>query len=118
MSDARAIARERLQHMVDAADAIAEYVARGRQAFETDPAVEDAILFRIVVIGEAAKAVVQRDPALATNLSSVEWSALARMRDRVTHQYWAIDPQIVWDTAVGDIPEVRRLVAGALARLR
>lgn len=78
---------------------------------------ERAVLFRIVVIGEAAKAVVHRDPALASDLSDVEWSALARMRDRITHQYWAIDSQIVWDTAQEDTPEVRGLIAGALTRL-
>jgi uncharacterized protein with HEPN domain len=117
MSDERAIAVERMEHMVEAADAIAAYVARGRTVYDSDAAVRDAILFRIVVIGEAAKAVVQRDPTLATELSEVEWSALARMRDRVTHQYWAIDAQIVWDTAVEDIPEVRALLAEALRRL-
>jgi uncharacterized protein with HEPN domain len=85
--------------------------------YDADAAVRDAILFRIVVIGEAAKAVVHRDPALATELSEVEWSALAKMRDRITHQYWAIDAQIVWDTAVEDIPEVRTVLAGALQRL-
>lgn len=117
MSDDRAIAVERLEHMVQAADTIAMYVARGRAVYDTDAAVRDAILFRIVVIGEAAKAVVHRDPALANDLSEVEWSALARMRDRVTHQYWAVDDQIVWDTAVEDIPEVRALLADALKRL-
>lgn len=117
MSDERAIAVERMQHMVEAADAIAEYVARGRRTYDSDAAVRDAILFRIVVIGEAAKAVVHRAPALAADLSEVEWSALARMRDRITHQYWAIDPQIVWDTAVEELPEVRSLIAGALTRL-
>lgn len=117
MSDARAIVIERMQHMVEAADAIAEYVARGRRAYEADSAVRDAILFRIVVIGEAAKAVVHRDPALAVDLSEVEWSALARMRDRITHQYWAVDSQIVWDTAVEEIPEVRAILAVALDRL-
>lgn len=117
MSDSRAIAIERMQHMVEAADAIAAYVARGRAEYEADEAVRDAILFRIVVIGEAAKAVVQRDPALAADLSQVEWSALARMRDRITHQYWAVDTQIVWDTAVEEIPAVRSLLLTALSRL-
>ncbi len=117
MSDERAIAIERMQHMVEAADAIAEYVARGRPVYDADPAMRDAILFRIVVIGEAAKAVVRRDPTLATDLSDVEWSALAKMRDRITHQYWAVDPQIVWDTAVEEIPEVRAILASALSRL-
>ena len=93
MSEEREIAVERMQHMIEAADTIAEYVARGREAYDADSAVRDAILFR------------------------VEWSAFARMRDRITHQYWAVDPQIVWDTAVTDIPEVRSLLAGALARI-
>jgi uncharacterized protein with HEPN domain len=117
VSDERDIALERLEHMVEAADAIADYVARGRLAYDSDAAVRDAILFRIIVIGEAAKAVVQRDPTLARDLSEVEWSALAKMRDRVTHQYWAVDDQIVWDTAVEDIPELRAVLAGALRRL-
>ena len=117
MSDAREISIERLAHMVEAADAIASYVARGREVFEADSAVRDAILFRIVVIGEAAKAVAQRDPELASELSEVEWSALARMRDRITHQYWAVDTQIVWDTARDDLPLVRDAIAGALKRL-
>jgi uncharacterized protein with HEPN domain len=50
MSDAREMSLERLAHMVDAADAIAAYVLRGRAAFEADPAVQDATLFRIVVM--------------------------------------------------------------------
>lgn len=117
MSDAREITLERLEHMVEAADAVAAYVARGRAAFDTDPAVRDAILFRIVVIGEAAKAVAQRDPGLAAELTEVEWSALARMRDRITHQYWAVDTQIVWDTATADLPVVRDAISSALKRL-
>ena len=44
MSDERAIAVERIEHMVEAADAIAEYVARGRAVFDADQAVRDAIL--------------------------------------------------------------------------
>lgn len=86
--------------------------------FEADLAVQDAIRFRIVVMGEAAKAVAQRDPALAAELAEVEWSALARMRDRITHQYWAVDPQIVSDTAADDLPSVRAAIVSALTRLR
>ncbi len=47
-------------------------------------------------------------------LSEVEWSALVRMRDRITHQYWAVEAQIVWDTAVEEIAAVRAILAMAL----
>ncbi len=77
--------------MLEATDAIVTYTSRGKHVFDNDPAVREAILYQIVVLGEAAKAVVKADPELANELSQVEWSPLARMRDRFTHQYWAIE---------------------------
>ena len=103
--------------MAEAADAIAAYTARGREAFERDPAVRDAILYQVIVLGEAAKAALAADPALETELSEVEWSPLARMRDRVAHHYWATDREIVWATATQAVPELRRALGSALARL-
>jgi uncharacterized protein with HEPN domain len=103
--------------MVTAADAIAGYVARGRAAFDSDPAVRDAILYQIVVLGEAAKATLAADPSLEGMLPGVEWRAMARMRDRVTHRYWATDPEMVWATATRSVPELRQELLGALERL-
>lgn len=103
--------------MLAAAEAIGHYVERGRAAFDSDPALRDAIVYQIVVLGEAAKAVIAADPSLETELPQVEWSLLARMRDKVTHQYWAIDQETVWSTAKQDIPTIRDLLRGALEAL-
>ncbi len=103
--------------MLEAATAIVGYTQRGREAFDADAALRDAILYQIVVLGEAAKAVVKADAILAGELSEVEWSPLARMRDRLTHQYWATDREIVWLTATQDIPALREVLAKAIARL-
>jgi len=103
--------------MVVAADAIAAYVARGRAAFDADPALRDAILYQIVVLGEAAKATLAADPSLESLFPGVEWRAMARMRDRVTHRYWATDPEVVWSTASRSVPELRQELLGALERL-
>jgi uncharacterized protein with HEPN domain len=104
-----------MRHMLSAAEAIATYVARGRAAFDADPAVREAIVFQIIVIGEAAKAVIAADPTIETDLPEVEWSPLAKMRDKVTHQYWAIDQERVWMTAEQDIANIRKLLRAALA---
>jgi uncharacterized protein with HEPN domain len=101
--------------MVEAADAIAGYVARGRGAFDSDPAVRDAILYQIVVLGEAAKAALAADPGLEAAHPDVDWSPVARMRDRVAHHYWATDREVVWATARDAAPALRRAVAAALA---
>lgn len=111
MSKGRQAAIARIRHMVSAADAIAGYVARGRSAFDEDSAVREAIVYQIVIIGEAAKAVTTADPTIVADVTDVEWSLLARMRDKITHQYWAVDREIVWSTATRDIPAIRTTLA-------
>ena len=103
--------------MAEAVDAIGRYVERGRAVFDADPAVRDAILYQIVVLGEAAKAALVADPALVTEAPEVDRSPMARMRDRVTHHYWATDPEIVWATATHAVPELRAALAALRARL-
>jgi uncharacterized protein with HEPN domain len=103
--------------MAEAADAIAVYVARGREAFDGDPAVRDAILYQIIVLGEAAKAAVAAAPDLEAAYPEVDWSPVARMRDRVTHHYWATDYEVVWATARDAVPALRRALGTALAAL-
>ncbi len=113
-SAAAAQAVERLEHMRAAADAIAGYVARGRSAFEADPAVADAVLYQLVVLGEAAKAALQADPALATRFPDVPWSPMARVRDRAAHHYYKLDRDVLWDTARTAVPMAAAAVRTAL----
>jgi uncharacterized protein with HEPN domain len=103
--------------MRDSCVAIADYVGRGRSTFDADPAVRDAILYQVVVLGEAAKGALQADPSLATELPEIEWSPLARMRDRVAHHYWATDREVVWATATIEVPALHDTLTRALARL-
>ena len=51
------------------------------------------------------------DPTIAGDFVEIEWSLLARMRDKITHQYWAVDREIVWATATRDIPAIRATLA-------
>ncbi len=115
--EGREAAVARLRHMLEAADAIIAYTARGREAFESDAAVRDAILYQIVVLGEAAKEALAADPSLEVSLPDVEWSPIARMRDRVAHHYWATDREVVWQTATTAVPALRETLAAALEHL-
>ena len=118
MSKGRDYAIERIEHMISSANYIESYTGRGRSAFDSDSAIRDAILYQIIVIGEAAKAVVNADPTIPALIKTVEWSLWAKMRDRVTHQYWATDREIVWTTATIDVPELRAQLSEALKTVR
>jgi uncharacterized protein with HEPN domain len=100
--------------MREAADAIAGYVARGRMAYDTDQTIRDAILYQTIVLGEAAKAALTSDPDIATEFPAIDWSPMSRMRDRLTHHYWATDRDVVWATASNAVPRLRKAVQAAL----
>ena len=104
--------------MLMAAEAVVRYVERGRATFDADSAVRDAIVHQIEVMGEAAKAVLAADPSLEAELPGIEWSELARMRDKMIHQYWAVNAEIVWATASRDVPAIKAVLTKALDRLR
>ena len=103
--------------MIAAANTINGYTKRGRSAFDTDSTVRDAILYQLIVIGEASKATTAADDSIATVVPTVEWSLWAKMRDRITHQYWATDHEIVWLTATQDVEQLRTDLTKALLRL-
>jgi uncharacterized protein with HEPN domain len=55
------------------------------------------------VIGEAARMISE-----PTKLSrpEIEWTTIAGMRNRIVHEYFRVDFEILWDTIQEDIPKL------------
>lgn len=70
------------------------------QFFE-DAALQDAVLYRLAVIGEAA---VRLRGSSSVALPDLPWHELIGLRNRVIHQYDDLDFSIVWSTLEVDIP--------------
>lgn len=79
----------------------AELAARGREAYDADPALRlafDALSSRV---GDLAKRLVELDPQ---RFSDTIWSAAARNRDIVAHHYHRLDHGLLWVTVTRDFP--------------
>jgi uncharacterized protein with HEPN domain len=94
-----------LQSLLDilqSAQIATNYLAgRSRDELETDLQLQDAIVRRLLIIGEASRRVSE---TTRQTLSTIPWSAINGMRNRLVHEYDEIDLDIVWSTVVNSLP--------------
>jgi uncharacterized protein with HEPN domain len=73
------------------------------EAFVTDDKTQAAVLHEITIIGEAVK---RLSTAFRDAQPAVPWRLIAGMRDRLIHQYDAVDLEEVWKTVTSDLPKL------------
>jgi len=93
--------------MLDCCRNILSLAGEGESAFRSDFRVRDALLWNILVLGEACKHVT---PATRGRWPAVPWHDIAGMRDKLVHGYANIDYDLVWLTATTDIPRLRAML--------
>jgi len=71
-----------------------------KQAFLRDIKTQSAILHQLLVIGEAVKKLSEEFRA---QHPEIPWARIAGMRDKLIHQYDAVDLDEVWKTVTKDI---------------
>lgn len=99
-----------LDDILDAIDAIEEYVKGGAKAFRTDRKTRDAVQMRLVAIGEAVKKVQDLGLKPSEAEPAIEWSKIAGMRDVIAHHYWELSETLLWDTVQKSLPPLKDAV--------
>ncbi len=64
------------------------------------------------VIGEATKKLPEEFRSVHPE---VEWSSMARMRDRLIHGYFGVDHTLVWEVVQKHIPPLRQAIQRILS---
>ncbi len=97
-------AHEYLQHIIDETS----YLILTSQGLSQDEFTQNETLKRaytrsLEIIGEAVKYLPNE---VRQQYSSIDWRAIAGMRDRLIHHYFGIDYDIVWDVVINKVPQL------------
>lgn len=82
--------------------------------FQNDPKTLMAVVAELTIIGEAARHVPDE---IVEAHGDIPWALIRGMRNRIVHDYYDVDPVIVWDTVQNDlnplIPPLQALLRAA-----
>jgi uncharacterized protein with HEPN domain len=72
-----------------------------------------AVLRALEIIGEATK---NLSKELKSEQPDVQWSDIAGMRDRLIHQYFGVNLELVWTTVKKSVPELEKQISEMLEK--
>ena len=70
------------------------------------------VVHHLQIVGEAARSI---SPALRVAHPEIPWNNVIAIRNLLVHEYFGVDIEEVWSTAVNDLPLLRPMVAAMLA---
>lgn len=97
-----------VEHILGSLSKIESYTANHTEnSFLKSDITQDAVIRQLEIIGEATK---QISADFKQKNSTIPWSDMAGMRDKLIHDYIDVDLWIVWSTVEKDVPELIRLL--------
>ena len=107
--------REFLDYLADIQEA-SQNISQFIEGMDWDEFAQDqktiyAVVRAFEIIGEAAKKV---PLSVRKRHQNVPWKQMAGMRDKLIHEYFGVDHEVLWKTAQEVIPPVQQLIVMVL----
>lgn len=97
-----------LQHILESIELIEKRMKGvSYEEFNKDIDLQDMVIRRLEVIGEAVRNLPQQ---FRQEHTDVNWQDPADMRSALIHGYFAVDLDVVWDTISNDLPPFKKQI--------
>jgi uncharacterized protein with HEPN domain len=81
------------------------------EEFSKDKKTVFAVVRAIEIIGEAAR---QIPESLKDKHTEVPWKEMAGIRNKIAHEYFGVDVEVIWNTVKENIPQLKPLISDML----
>ena len=102
-----------LRHILDSISKRDSYIdGFTKEEFLDSSLVQDAVIRQLEIIGEATKRLPE---AALKSKPDIPWQSIAGMRDKLIHDYFGVDIETAWLTALEDLPPLKEAASQILA---
>ena len=107
--------RRRLKDILEHAALIRSWVkSMSLEEFARDTRTRYAVQMSLMIMGEAAEAL---PPEIRARHPNIHWRGLADIGNAFRQEYWAVEPQIVWDGLEHELLPLEEAVRAELTQL-
>jgi len=107
--------RDYIQDILDSVNDIENFIeGMSFEEFMRDKKTINAVVRSVEVIGEAVKKIPK---TLRDKYPDIPWKKMAGMRDKLVHEYFGIDIEIMWKVAKDEIPSLKPSIQNILKSL-